>query len=107
LRKDFIFFLFKITRNQSAGCYSGHIILEEQIQTISSQSSETHGYSDVLTTSKRREEVHKKQNNLDYRTDEDEDFSNKMEKSPSTSSSPLEFGRFCGQMSVSTNKRYN
>ncbi len=58
-----------------------------------------------MTTSKKREEVHKKQNNLDYRTDEDEDIPNKMIKSSSTSSSPLEFGRFCGQMSVSVSQK--
>jgi len=72
---------------------------------VSSQNSgqesgqQTRGFSESISSLKRQENGHKHPSH-DDRTDEDEDFANKRIIS-SAGSVPVQFGRFCGQMSVS------
>ncbi|XP_054153933.1 uncharacterized protein LOC128952549 [Oppia nitens] len=90
---------FEVGKNQSAGCYSGHVIIEELNDT--SQLTQTkYRFSQSLSTSR----DFRVQSSRDYKLTLDEDvdeFTTKQIISSSIDSSDLpQFGRFCGQMTV-------
>lgn len=132
-----VLFFFLFFRNQTAGCYSGHLtLLEQKDQLIQSenfinqqQQQQTHGYLIKTKTAKNQSKQNQNQNphqhnvkvDREQRVDEGKEPSNKMIMSSSSkpsavssssstqstskpsslaSSQIVQFGKFCGQMSV-------
>ena len=90
-----IWFNFDSIRNRSAGCYSGHVIIEEQ----------TNGWTDSqLMSSSLNDDRKQHKFTSDYRHSADEDdesLNNIMSSTKDKERVPTtHFGRFCGQMSV-------